>query len=153
MMTTTPLPETTDPAESAPVTTDDLRLAVMRLARRLRIERADGDVTDSQLSVLFALAKEGPMTLGALSEHDRVSAPSMTRTVGGLVDAGLVQRSAAPDDGRKVVVDLTDAGRQLVDATRERRVAWFEEHLAALSPEDQRALLAAAPIIRALADS
>lgn len=134
-------------------TVDDLRIAVMRLARRMRLERVDGDVTDGQLSVLFVLAKHGPQTLGSLSEHDRVSAPSMTRTVGALVDAGLVARSTAPDDGRKVLVDLTDAGTRIVDATRERRVAWFDTHLASLSPEDQRTLLDATPIIRALADS
>lgn len=132
---------------------DDLRIAVMRLARRMRLERVDGDVSDGQLSVLFVLAKHGPQTLGSLSDIDRVSAPSMTRTVNALVDAGLVSRSAAPDDGRKVLIDLTDSGTRIVDTTRERRAAWFDTHLAGLSPEDRRTLLEAAPIIRALADS
>ncbi|MDZ4045741.1 MAG: MarR family transcriptional regulator [Rhodoglobus sp.] len=136
-----------------PPTVDDLRIAVMRLSRRMRLERVDGDVTDSQLSVLFVLFKYGPQTLGSLSEHDRVSAPSMTRTVGGLVDAGLVSRTVAPDDGRKVLIDLTDEGRRIVTETRERRIAWFNRQLESLSPEEQRTLLAAAPIIRALADS
>lgn len=134
-------------------TPDDLRIAVMRLARRMRIERVDGDVTDGQLSVLFTLAKHGPQTAGALSEHDRVSAPSMTRTVGALVDAGLVSRTSAPDDGRKVLVDLTDDGQRIVAQTRERRIAWFNQQLETLSAEEQRTLLAATPIIRALADS
>jgi len=137
----------------SPDTADDLRIAVMRLARRMRIERVDGDVTDGQLSVLFVLAKHGPQTAGALSEYDRVSAPSMTRTVGALVDAGLVSRSAAPDDGRKVLIDLTEAGRRIVAETRERRIAWFNRQLESLSADEQRTLLAATPIIRALADS
>lgn len=134
-------------------TPDDLRIAVMRLSRRMRLERVDGDVTDSQLSVLFVLFKYGPQTLGSLSEHDRVSAPSMTRTVGALVDAGLVSRTVAPDDARKVLIDLTDEGRRIVAETRDRRIAWFSRQLESLSPEEQRTLLAAAPIIRALADS
>ncbi len=136
-----------------PPTVDDLRIAVMRLSRRMRLERVDGDVTDSQLSVLFVLSKNGPQTLGALSEQDRVSAPSMTRTVGALVDAGLVSRTVAPDDARKVLIDLTDEGRRIVAETRDRRIAWFSRQLESLSPEEQRTLLAATPIIRALADS
>lgn len=134
-------------------TSDDLRIAVMRLARRMRIERVDGDVTDGQLSVLFVLAKHGPQTLGSLSEHDRVSAPSMTRTVGALVDAGLVTRTVVPDDGRKVLIGLTDAGTRIVTETRERRAAWFTRQVADLDPEERRVLLAATPVIRALADS
>jgi len=134
-------------------TADDLRIAVMRLARRMRIERVDGDVTDGQLSVLFVLAKHGPQSAGALSEHDRVSAPSMTRTLGALVETGLVSRTTAPDDGRKVLIDLTDTGRRIVAETRERRIAWFNRQLESLSADEQRTLLAASPIIRALADS
>lgn len=145
---TEPQNDTTDD-----VTPDDLRIAVMRLARRMRIERVDGDVTDGQLSVLFTLAKHGPQTAGSLSEHDRVSAPSMTRTVGALVDAGLVSRTTAPDDGRKVLVDLTDTGQLIVAQTRERRIAWFNQQLETLGADEQRTLLAATPIIRALADS
>lgn len=147
-MMTDPSPTAADRASAY-----DLRIAVMRLARRMRLERVDGDVSDGQLSVLFVLAKHGPQTLGSLSEHDRVSAPSMNRTVNALVEAGFVSRTAAPDDGRKVLIELTDAGTRIVDTTRERRAAWFDTHLASLSPEDQRTLLDAAPIIRALADS
>ena len=59
---------------------DDLRIAVMRLARRMRLERAGTDVTDGQLSVLFVLWKEGGQTLGSLREHERVPPPSITPT-------------------------------------------------------------------------
>lgn len=132
---------------------DDLRIAIMRLARRIRLERVDGDITDGRLSVLFHIAKRGPQTLGALSEAERISAPSMTRTVTGLVDAGLVTRTTAPDDGRKVVVDLTDVGRDLVTETQRRRVAWFARQLELLDERELATLDAAAPIIRRLADS
>ena len=125
----------------------------MRLSRRLRLERASDDVTDGQLSVLFALWKEGPQTLGSLSEHERVTPPSMNRTVNALVEAGLVSRSNAPDDGRKVLIDATDAGLEIAKETKRRRVAWFARQLAGLSDTDRAALYAAAPILRGLADS
>lgn len=132
---------------------DDLRIAVMRLSRRMRAERVGGDVTDGQLSVLFVLWKEGPQTLGSLSEHERVTPPSMNRTVNALVSAGFVTREDSPDDGRKVLIRATEAGVEVARETKRRRVAWFARQLASLSPDDRAALDAAAPILRGLADS
>ena len=54
----------------------NLRIAVARLSRRLRAEKADDELSDGQTSVLFLLVREGPHTLGALSEHERVTPPS-----------------------------------------------------------------------------
>ena len=132
---------------------DDLRIAIMRLSRRMRAERAGEDVTDGQLSVLFVLWKDGAQTLGSLAEHERVTPPSMNRTVNALVDAGLVTRDSSPDDGRKVLIQSTEAGLEIAKETKRRRVAWFARQLATLTP-DQRAIIdAATPILRELADS
>ena len=125
----------------------------MRLARRMRLERAGTDVTDGQLSVLFVLWKEGGQTLGSLSEHERVTPPSMNRTVNALAEAGLVVRGTAPDDGRKVLIEATDAGLEIARETRRRREAWFARQLSVLSAEDRATLDAAAPLLRRLADS
>ena len=132
---------------------DELRIAVMRLSRRMRLERVDGDVTDGQLSVLFVIAKHGAQTLGSLSEYDRVSPPSMNRTVNMLVEAGLVARDSSPDDGRKVLISLTGAGQNIVTETRRRRLAWFSQRLAALSAAQRTAIHAAIPLLQQLADS
>jgi len=132
---------------------DDLRIAVMRLSRRMRLERVDGDVTDGQLSVLFVLTKHGPQTLGSLSEHDKVSPPSMNRTVNRLVESDLVTRTASPDDGRKVLIDITAGGREIVTETQRRRAAWFSRQLDLLSTSQRAVLDDAAPILRELADS
>jgi DNA-binding MarR family transcriptional regulator len=132
---------------------DDLRIAVLRLSRRMRAERAGEDVTDGQLSVLFVLWKDGPQTLGSLAEHERVTPPSMNRTVNALVEAALVTRDSSPDDGRKVLIQATEAGLEIAKETKRRRVAWFARQLDTLSP-DQRAIIdAATPILRELADS
>ena len=132
---------------------DDLRLAILRLARRTRAERAGEDVTDGQLSVLFVLWKDGAQTLGSLAERERVTPPSMNRTVNALVEAGLATRDSSPDDGRKVLIKSTEAGLEIAKETKRRRVAWFARQLATLTP-DQRAIIdAATPILRELADS
>jgi DNA-binding MarR family transcriptional regulator len=132
---------------------DDLRLAIARLARRIRLERVGDDVTDGQLSVLFALWKDGPQTLGSLSERERVTPPSMNRTVNALVEAGLAVRGSTPDDGRKVLVEATEAGAEIARETKRRRVAWFARQVSELTPQERAALEAAAPILRKLADS
>ncbi len=131
----------------------DLRIAVMRLSRRIRLERPSDEVTDGQLAVLFTLEKNGPQTLGALSERERVTPPSMNRTVNCLETAGLIVREAAADDGRKVLITPTPAAEELVTEARRRRAEWFTLQLADLT-EDQRVILAAAaPILSELADS
>ena len=119
----------------------------------MRLERVDGDVTDGQLSVLFVLTKHGPQTLGSLSEHDKVSPPSMNRTVNRLVESDLVTRTASPDDGRKVLIDITAGGREIVTETQRRRAAWFSRQLDLLSTSQRAVLDDAAPILRELADS
>jgi DNA-binding MarR family transcriptional regulator len=130
----------------------DLRIAVMRLSRRLRAEKANDELSDAQFVVLGFLYRDGALTPGALSELERVTPPSMNRTVNCLVDAGLVTREAAPDDGRKVLVTLTETGRTTVVETRRRRSAWLYDRLAELSP-DQRGMLAdAAVLLHGIAD-
>src|SRR6201996_9278267 len=112
----------------------ELRLSVQRLARRIRSMQGDEDVTEGQRSVMFTLANDGAQTLGSLSEHERVTPPSMNRTINALVQAGLVTRVSAEDDGRKVRIDLSDAGRKFTEETRRQRDAWFTQQLAKLTP-------------------
>ena len=130
----------------------DLRLTIARVARRMRHERVNPDLSDGQTAVLFSLDVHGARTLSELSSHEGVTAPSMNRTVNSLELAGLLVRNASPDDGRKMLITLTDAGRELVHETRHRREAWFADRLSALSPEERAALDAAAPVLRKLAE-
>jgi DNA-binding MarR family transcriptional regulator len=136
------------------VTHDDqeLRLAIQRLARRIRSMQSDEDITEGQRSVMFALSNRGTQTLGSLSEHERVTPPSMNRTINALVAAGLVTRVTASDDARKVSLDLSDAGRAFIEATRRKRDAWFTKRLAELSSDERDILDRAAAILRDLAD-
>ncbi|MFM9919549.1 MarR family winged helix-turn-helix transcriptional regulator [Lacisediminihabitans sp. H27-G8] len=131
----------------------DLRLAIQRLARRIRSMQADDEVTEGQRAVLFALAKSGTQSLGSLSEHERVTPPSMNRTINAMVELGLVTRETAPDDARKVCLDLSPAGEAFVSETRRRRDAWFTTRLDALPSEQRRMLRQVAPILRDLADN
>jgi DNA-binding MarR family transcriptional regulator len=133
--------------------TSELRMATFRLARRLRAQRAVDTMSDGQFAVLAALTVHGDHTLGQLADRERVTAPSMNRTVSLLEDAGYVTRTPDDDDRRKVTIALTDAGRLVVDETVRRRDAWLEEALAALDDEERKTLAAAAVIMRKVADT
>ncbi|GAA8847154.1 MarR family transcriptional regulator [Helicobacter pylori] len=128
---------------------EDLRLACMRISRRVRFESVDV-IAPHQFSVLARL-EDGPLTPRALADIEKVSAPSMTRTVGCLADEGLVERHDDPEDGRRVLVELTADGREALTETRRRRDKWMTERVAELSGADQATLQAATTILRGIA--
>jgi DNA-binding MarR family transcriptional regulator len=127
----------------------DLRLACMRISRRIRYESSH-DVAPHQFSVLCRL-EEAPRTPGELAEIERVAKPSMTRTVGALVDRGLVLRQDDPLDGRSVILSLSEEGRRSVKAIRRKRDAWMASRVARLTPEEQDVLARATEILAKVA--
>jgi DNA-binding MarR family transcriptional regulator len=137
----------------SPDLSQSLRAGVMRLARRLRAEKADHELGDSQFVVLALLLRDGPTSPGRLAEIERVTAPSMNRTVNCLVDAGYAERSPAPDDGRRVTVSVTAAGRRVVQETRRQRSAWLSLRLAELTAEERATLADAAVLLGRMASA
>jgi DNA-binding MarR family transcriptional regulator len=127
----------------------ELRLACMRISRRVRFESAH-EVPPHQFSVLVRL-EEAPRTPGELADIERVSPPSMTRTVAALVERGLVARTADPSDGRQVILSLTPEAKQLLKEIRRRRDQWMTVRMKGLSPDEQEVLRRAAPILSRLA--
>lgn len=130
----------------------DLSLAVVRLARQLRFRRPESPVSLSQLSALATLAKEGPMTPGALAIRERVRPPSMTRVIASLAELGFVDRAAHPDDGRQVLVSVSRPGQELIEVERRASQEWLQQRLAELQPEQRKTLLAAADLMSAIVD-
>jgi DNA-binding MarR family transcriptional regulator len=131
---------------------EELRILIQKVARRIRNNRAGDDLSDSQLGVLFQL-EEGDHSPGELAAHERVTPPSMNRTLNGLERAGLVARHPADDDARRVRVRITPAGLAGIAETRALRTAWFSRRLADLTPDERRALEAVTPILRRIAES
>ncbi len=128
----------------------DLRLACMRISRRVRFE-AGHDVAPHQFSVLARL-EDAPRTPGELAEIERVAKPSMTRTVAALVERGLVSRQDDPTDGRQVILTLTKEGQRTLRTIRQKRDAWMITRVAHLSPEEQTILLHANAILSRVAN-
>ncbi len=129
----------------------EFRMATFRLSRRLRSQRAVDSMSDGQFAVLAALSRHGAHTLGELADRERVSPPSMNRTVNCLEESGYLTRTPDEGDRRKVNIALTDAGREVVAETVRRRDEWLEAALSELSPAERATLASAAAIMQEVA--
>ncbi|MFD9128720.1 MarR family winged helix-turn-helix transcriptional regulator [Kitasatospora sp. NPDC059571] len=127
-----------------------LRLVVARLHRQLAQASAGQDLTFAQQSALARIEQHGPLRLGELAALERVAAPSMTRTVGPLVAAGLVSRVPDPNDGRSTLVELAPDGAGLLATIRQERSELLAGRVAALSPGEQAVLRDALPVLEHL---
>ena len=138
---------------AAPQAPDDdaarLYVAVGRLVRMLR-RTGTADISPGAFSALAALSAAGPLRSGDLATREGVAAPTMTRIVASLEDAGYVQRTADPQDGRAVLVDLTDTGAALLVGERSTRARELRRRVAALPASDRAALVAALPALEQL---
>jgi long-chain acyl-CoA synthetase len=88
---------------------------IARLARQVECAVATVELTLSQYRVLGILG-EGREAASVLADKLTVSRPSVTGVVDGLVARGLVRRDPADGDRRRVDIDLTESGRDLLGA-------------------------------------
>lgn len=135
-----------------PQTTVDaarLRLALMRLSRRLRQE-AVGQITPSQLSALATLDRTGPIPLRTLADAERVGASTLTRIVAALEHQGWITRDTDAADRRVAVARITAAGRRVLSATRDRGTRHLNQRIAQLDDEEVAVLQAAIPVLERL---
>jgi DNA-binding MarR family transcriptional regulator len=128
-----------------------LRLAVVRLNRKLRAQRTNSTVTLTQLAALSTVAKRGPLTPGELAAKEGVQPPSMTRVIAALEEMGYVTREPHPTDGRQAIVAISEAGRAFHNAQIMAKEAWLDRRLAELTQEEQELLDKAAEIIDRMA--
>lgn len=128
-----------------------LRLAVVRLNRRLRAQRLSTSVSLTQLSALSTLHKCGAMTPGQLAAKEGVQPPSMTRVIASLEEDGLVTRRQHPTDGRQSIIEPTRAGLDLLHEEVSARERWLDKRLAELTGDERETLSRATAIIDRMA--
>jgi DNA-binding MarR family transcriptional regulator len=131
-----------------------LRVSIGLLVRRLRQAKSEGDLTLPESSALAHLDRGGPTTSAALAKVEQISPQSMGTTLGGLERRGLIERRPDPEDGRRIVMSLTDAGLQML---RNRRDAGTEHLAKARSTEfsgsELKQLMVGAQLIERLAQN
>ncbi|MEU5792844.1 MULTISPECIES: MarR family winged helix-turn-helix transcriptional regulator [unclassified Streptomyces] len=133
----------------------DLLGSIGVLVRRVRQVPVEGGLTLPERGALAQLDRSGPTTSSALARDAQITAQSMGATLGALQARGLVERRRDPDDGRRVVLTVTDAGRQALRDKRNARAELIAGALTggAFTPAELERLAAAAPLLRRLAQS
>lgn len=134
-------------------TDESLAEAVWLVARRLRRGSREAlapfDLSPHHSRALGVLLRHGPMRLSSLSEHLHIAARSTTEVVDALEARGLAARRPDPDDRRATLVELTDAGREVMGSVKRAQNAQARSLFAGLGARDRATL---ARILRTLAD-
>jgi DNA-binding MarR family transcriptional regulator len=130
-----------------------LRVAVGLVVRKLRQATTAGELTLAESSALSRLERGGPATSSDLARLERISPQSMGVTVAALLDRGLIERSRDPEDGRRIVLSVTEPGLRTV---HDKRGARTEQIAAALregfSNDELGQLMAATALLERLAE-
>ena len=131
-----------------------LRVSIGLLLRRLRQVQVEGELTLPESSALVRLDRGGPATPGELAKLEQISPQSMGATLAALEARGLVERRPDPRDGRRVVLSVTKAGRDVLLDQRNTRARQLAQALSAgFTPAELAQLMAAAPLLERLAQS
>ena len=126
----------------------------MVLGHLLRRLRAEHSFSLSQGAVLGRLDRTGTMSIGDLAVAERVRPQSMAQTVGEMQADGLLERRPDPDDGRRMLVELTPHGHKVLDEDRRQREGWLARAIVEdLSAEEQRVLSDALDLLRRLSEN
>ncbi|MEW1722951.1 MarR family winged helix-turn-helix transcriptional regulator [Streptomyces sp. NPDC093109] len=123
------------------------------LVRRVRQVPVDGGLTMPERTALSHLERAGPTTSSALAREVQITAQAMGATLGTLRARGLVERRPDPDDGRRVVLTVTDAGLRALQDKRNARTGLIAGALTggAFTAGELEQLAAAAPLLDRLA--
>ncbi len=126
-----------------------LRLAVARMARRLRQE-AGSPLSPTLTAALATIDRHGPLTPSELASRERVQRPNATKLIARLEADGLVQRTGAPDDARSSLISISAPGRELLVEARTKKDEFLSARLEKLGTEDRETLARAAALLEDL---
>jgi DNA-binding MarR family transcriptional regulator len=117
-----------------------LSVAITRLRSRLREEAGmtSSGFTISQLAILQRVIEGDRATASTLAAAEHVSQQAVAQSVAALKAAGLVQTERDTDDGRKLLISVTTAGRELFDTLLASRKAWLVQAIDTMIGADER---------------
>jgi DNA-binding MarR family transcriptional regulator len=130
-----------------------IRRSVVRLVRRLRLERADEGLSMLNLSILGILYRKGPVTATDLALQEHIQPQSLTRLLASLERRGYVSRQPDAADRRRLLITLTAGGKKALGADVRKKEAWLARGMErTLSPDERELLLHASRLLDRLAE-
>ena len=112
-----------------------IRALVAALHESARAVEHSTGVTNAQLFILRELATSDGLSINDLASRALTGQNAISTIVTRLGGRGLVRRQRARDDGRRVLVSLTPAGRRLVERAPEPPTARLMAALVSMTPE------------------
>lgn len=123
------------------------------LVRKVKQTRHADELSIPESSALSRLDRRGPASSSELARLDGISPQSMGTTIAALEQRGLVAREKDPEDGRRIVLSITEAGRQVVRDRRGARTGLIARALSdGFTAAELEQLKAAAPLLERLAE-
>jgi DNA-binding MarR family transcriptional regulator len=140
-------------AERASALAVELRAVLGKLKRKLRQQGERSDLTPSQVSVLLRLEKDGPAAVSTLARAEGMRPQSMSAIITSLLEAGLVDGSPDPNDGRQTLMSLSRRCEKLLKEGRAARQDWLTTTIQKkLSPHEQEKLAAVMDLLTRLVE-
>ena len=125
-----------------------IRRSVVRLVRRLRLERDDEVLSLFKLSILGILYRKGPITATDLATREHIRSQSLTRLLAFLEKRGLVSRQPDEADRRRLLIAITAEGKKALIRDVRKKEAWLARVMEqVLSPEERGLLFQASRLL------
>jgi DNA-binding MarR family transcriptional regulator len=119
---------------------NQLRPVLLKLNRELRREIHSLGVTGGQVSLLVQVKYSPGIGIRELAARERVSVARMSKVVGRLEEAGLIERHEVSGDRRRVGLHVTKAGLNVLRSVKSKRTAWLAARLRTLDDAQLEAL-------------
>ena len=147
----------TAPGEDRMDALNEALISIRRILRATEIHgkalRAAADLKTSQLMVLQTLEDEPELTVGQITERVRMAQASVTAIVARLEQMDLVRRERGTTDKRKVFVNLTDAGHDILEQAPEALHRRFAEQFEPLEAWEKTMIVAALQRVASMMDA
>ena len=118
-----------------------LRMAVVRLQRRLRAARSDISIGLSAFSALACIYQNGPISAGELAARERVAPQSLTRILARLEQERFISRAQDKTDLRRARLLITPKGGAFLRRNGLDQEAWLRRAMMDALTQSERAML------------